>query len=129
MTRSTLRFWGCALALAVLFAAATAVLLPYDALRLTTAPERAQAWLLTLWTGGVLAVLFGLAGLLAFATPLGFREVHDAGSVTAAREARRNARLAGTAFHDNFAWWLVCTGLILIGLYFVAWSTGIDVQP
>ena len=127
MTRSVLRFWGCAFGLALLLASASAVLFPYEALRITSEAERARAWLLTLWTGGVLAILFGLAGLLTFAAPLGFREVHDAGSVTAAREARDQARPRGTAFHDNFAWWLVCTGLVLILLYFVAWVT--RVQP
>ena len=126
MSRSTLRFWGSALALALLFAAATAFLFPYDALRADAPGDRARVWLLTLWTAGVLAVLFGLAGLLAFATPLGFREVHDAGSVTAAREAREQARPRGQPFHENFAWWLVCTGLVLLLLYFVAWSTGVQ---
>jgi predicted membrane metal-binding protein len=126
MTRARLRFWGFALGLALLFAAATALLFPYEALRLTSPPDRARAWLLTLWTAGVLAILFGVAGLLTFASPLGFREVHDAGSITEAREARRRARLAERGFHDNFAWWLVCTGLILIALYFVAWGTKVQ---
>ncbi|MBW3629393.1 MAG: hypothetical protein KY464_08865 [Gemmatimonadetes bacterium] len=122
MTRSVIRFWACAFGLALLLASASAVLFPYEALRITSEAERARAWLLTLWTGGVLAVLFGLAGLLTFASPLGFREVHDAGSIAEAREARRRARLTQTGFHDNFAWWLVCTGLILIAFYFIAWG-------
>ena len=121
MSRSALRFWASSLVLALVFAAATAFLFPYEALRLVEPADRVRVWLLTLWTAGVLAVLFGLAGILAFATPLGFREVHDAGSVTAAREARDQSRPRGQRFHDNFAWWLVCTGLVLLLLYFVAW--------
>ena len=124
MTRTTLRFWISAVVLALVFAAATAFLFPYESLGAVAPAERARVWLLTLWTAGVMAVLFGLAGLLAFATPLGFREVHDAGSVTAAREARAQARPRGQGFHENFAWWLVCTGLVLLLLYFVAWMTG-----
>ena len=126
MTRSAIRFWGSALALALVFAAAAAFLFPYEALRLTAPADRVRVWLLVLWTTGVMAVLFGLAALLTFFTPLGFREVHDAGSVTAAREARKQARGPGQGFHDNFAWWLVCTGFLLILLYFVAW--GMEVQ-
>jgi hypothetical protein len=126
MSRSSIRFWGSALALALLFTAAAALLFPYDALRLTEQPDRVRVWLLTLWTAGVLAILFGVAGLLTFATPIGFREVHDAGSVSEAHEARRRARQVAHPFHDNFAWWLVCTGLILIAFYFVAW--GLELQ-
>jgi predicted membrane metal-binding protein len=126
MNRSVVRFWATALGLALVFTAAAAVLLPYKALRLTEEPERLRAWLLTLWTAGVLAILFGLAGLLTFATPIGFREIHDAGSVSEAQEARRRARMVTHPFHDNFAWWLVCVGLILIGFYFVAWGTGLQ---
>ena len=123
MSNTAIRFWASAIVLALVFAAAAAFLFPFEALGRDAPEERVRVWLLTLWTAGVLAVLFGLAGLLAFATPLGFREVHDAGSVTAAREARVQARPRGQGFHENFAWWLVCTGLVLILLYFVAWGT------
>lgn len=125
MTRSVIRFWASAVGLALLFAAAVAVLFPYEALRLTEPPDRLRVWLLTLWTAGVLAILFGVAGLLTFATPIGFREIHDAGSVSEAKEARRRERMVTHPFHDNFAWWLVCTGLVLIGFYFIAWGTGL----
>ena len=123
MTRSAIRFWVSSLALALVFAAAAAFLFPYEALRLVGPEDRVRIWLLVLWTSGVMAILFGIAALLTFFTPLGFHEVHDAGSVTAAREARKQARGPGQGFHDNFAWWLVCTGFILIALYFVAWAT------
>ena len=123
MRHPALRFWGSAILVALLFSAATALLLPYDALRLWTEPERWRAWLLTMWTGGVLAVLFGLSGLFGVASPLGFREVAEAGSVMKAMETRHRARSAQPAFYQNFAWWLVFTGLMLIVVYFAAWST------
>ena len=126
MSRSAVRFWASSLALSLVFAAAAAFLFPYESLRLTEPGDRARAWLLVLWTAGVMAILFGVAALLTFFTPLGFREVHDAGSVSAAREARRLSRPRGQGFHDNFAWWLVCTGFMLIALYFVAWGTGVQ---
>ena len=125
MTRSAVVFWGAALALSLLFTVAAAFLLPYEALRLTEESDRLLAWHLTIWTAGVLSILFGLAGLLTFASPLGFREIHEAGSLSQAREARRRAKLTASSFHRNFAWWLICTGMILIALYFVAWGTGV----
>ena len=126
MSRSALRFWASSVSLALVFAAATAFFFPYEALRFGAPEDRARIWLLVLWTAGVLAILFGVAALFTFFTPLGFREVHDAGSVAAAREARKQARAPGQGFHDNFAWWLVCTGFLLILLYFVAWGTGVQ---
>ena len=126
MSRSAIRFWASSLALTLVFAAAAAFLFPYESLRLTGPADRVRIWLLVLWTAGVMAILFGVAALVTFFTPLGFREVHDAGSVTAAREARKKERGQGQGFHDNFAWWLVCTGFVLILLYFVAWGTGVQ---
>jgi hypothetical protein len=123
VSRGALRFWGSALLLALGFSAATALLLPYDALRLTTQPDRLQAWLLTLWTGGVMAVLWGASGLLGFRGPLGFREIHEAGSFAEARERRRLAHRDAPGFYQNFAWWLICTGVILIGVYFLVWGS------
>ena len=127
MSHSAIRFWGSSIVLAVVFAAAAALLFPFDSLGQGAPEDRVRVWLLILWTAGVLAVLFGAAGLLAFWTPLGFREVHDAGSVTAAREVRVQARPRGQGFHENFAWWLVCTGLVLILLYFVAWGARVQI--
>lgn len=117
MTRA--RFWGAAVGVALAYALATALLLPYARLELYTEALRWRAWLLTLWTGGVLSVLFGLAGILGYRLPLGFREVADAGSIGDALEARRRAGSAEST--GNFAVWLVVTGLMLIGIYFVAW--------
>ena len=117
------RFWGSAVAVALAFALAAALFLPYRQLHLDTEAERWRAWLLTLWTGGVMAVLFGAAGLLGYADRIGFREVREAGSLHEALERRRaQQRAPDGGFHGNFAWWLVSTGVLLIGLYFAAWT-------
>jgi hypothetical protein len=118
-----LRFWGSAVALALAVTLAAGVLLPYEALQLETQVERLRAWLLAVWTAGVMAVLFGLSGLIAYGGAIGFRDVVEAGSMKAALEARAKAARAagGLGFHGNFAWWLVSTGALLIAFYFVAW--------
>lgn len=115
------RFWLSATAVALVFPVAVALLLPYESLRLHTQAERWQAWQLTVWTGGVMSVLFGISGLIGFLNPVGLRDVVDAGSVTRAVENARSARrLGGGEFHGNFAWWLVSTGGLLIGAYFAS---------
>jgi hypothetical protein len=124
VSRRVARFWGSAAASALLFGLAAALFMPYGALGIEEGAERTRSWLLTLWTGGVMAILFGASALVGVLAPVGFREVHEAGSLTQAVEARRRARLARPGFHGNFAWWLVCTGAILIALYFVAWAAG-----
>lgn len=123
MNRQRLVFWGSALAVAGLFAALTAAFLPYDLLRLQTPGERERAWLLTLWTGGLMAVLFGLSARLGAFGGIGVREVIEAGSLKAAAEMNRE-RLkqgGGDEFSARFDAWLMSTGGILIGIYFVAW--------
>ncbi|HET7321810.1 MAG TPA: hypothetical protein VFI96_04885, partial [Longimicrobiaceae bacterium] len=118
-----LRFWLGALAAAALFAAASARFLPYAALRMDTGAMRLQGWLLTLWCTGAMAICFGVAGLLSHVTPIGVKEVAEAGSVAGAAEAHRRSKGGrGSGFHGNFAWWLVVTGALLIIFYFVAWS-------
>ncbi len=113
------RFWGSVVGVALGFALLSALLLPYGWLGLDTESLRWGAWLLTLWTGGAMSVLFGLAGILGYRLPPGVREVIDAGGVRAALEARRRAREEGRA--GNFAIWLICMGLCLIAIYFLAW--------
>lgn len=124
MSEAAVRFWGSAIAVAAGFAAASALLFPYDALGLGTEAERWRAWLLTVWTAGVLAVLFGASAVIGAGTPLGYREVAEAGSVMEALRLRHGARRAPERFHRNFAWWMVCTGALLIALYFGAWIMG-----
>lgn len=122
MIRPAVRFWASAIAVAVAWTVAASLLLPYEALGLETGADRGRAWLLTLWTSGVMAICFGVAGILGFAMPLGFKEVAEAGSVVEAMEARRRSRRQGGSFYQNFAWWLIITGLLLIIIYFLVWG-------
>jgi hypothetical protein len=117
------RFWISAVGGAVLFAALVALLFPYRSLGMTTPPEMQHAWLLTVFTGGVMAVCFGVSGLLATVTPVTFSDVHEAGSVAAALEARKEAQRQLASPFYNFAGWTVSTGIFLILIYFAGWIT------
>ncbi|CAN5844670.1 hypothetical protein BH23GEM6_BH23GEM6_14830 [soil metagenome] len=116
---TSFRFWGTAAATATIYSLLTALLLPYARLGLYTEALRWNAWLLTLWTGGAMSVLFGLAGFMGYRLPPGVREVVEAGSVRAALEARKQAREEKGS--GNFAVWLIVTGLMMIVIYFAAW--------
>ncbi len=120
MTRTIGIFWGTALGVAAGFALAAALLLPFDALGIHSAAERERAWLLTLWTGGVLGILFGFSALLGAFSGLGVREVLEAGSLREAAEMRRRTltRWGAESFHGSFAWWVITTGALLVGMYF-----------
>lgn len=120
MSRPVVRFWLSSVVVVLVYAVVAAWLFPYEALRLETGADRHRVWLLCLWTGGVLGICFGLAALIGFGAPLGVREVVEAGSVTKAAEARRQARRQEGGFHSNFAWWLVVTGGLLVATYFMA---------
>lgn len=121
MNRPALRFWASAVAVALAVAIFSALLLPFDAIGLVTRAERQRAWLLTLWTGGVMAVLFGASALLGAFHGLGLREVLEAGSLQRARDARTQAMArARPGFHSSFGWWLVSVGALLILGYFAA---------
>lgn len=119
MSRAALRFWLSAVAVAAGWAVMSSVIFPYEALGLETGEERARVWMLTLWTSGVMAICFGAAGILGYSGPLGFKEVAEAGSLTQALEARRKSRGREGALYSNFAGWLIVTGAILIGIYFL----------
>lgn len=119
-------FWGSALLVAAAFAAAAPLLLPYGVLRLEDPADRERAWLLTVFIGGVMAVLFGGSALISGPRALGIREVVEAGGVQRARERLRRARAAAAAENDgarlNFGVWLVAAGAFLIAIYFVLWQ-------
>jgi hypothetical protein len=122
VSRSALVFWGTAVGVAVAFAAATAAFLPYEALRLATAAERERAWLLTVWTAGVFAILFGISAMLGAFGGIGFRDVMEAGSVRKATELhRQRGDPEAMAYTRRFDWWLVATGALLVGIYFAGW--------
>lgn len=118
MRPSGLGFWAWAVGVAAAIAAAAALLLPYEAIGLRTAAERERAWLLTVWTAGVMAVLFGLTARIG-ARGVGLRDVADAGSVRGALEARRRAERTGSG--PGLDLWIVATGGILVGIYFAGW--------
>lgn len=124
VSRQGLVFWGSAVLAAVVFAALVPVLMPYERLRLVEAADRERAWLLTVFCGGVMAVLFGMAGLLSGPRLTTVRDVVEAGSVGKALEARERAvkeqgreRLRWR----NFAGWLIAAGAALVGCYFALW--------
>jgi hypothetical protein len=98
------------------------LLFPYAQLGIDTPDDRLRTWLLTTWTSGVMAICFGAAGLLSTVSFIGFRDVHEVGSVTAALDAQREeaSRRRASGIY-NFAGWTFCTGVCLIAVYFVAW--------
>lgn len=117
-----LHFWLTAAGTAALIGALVALFFPFGPLGIETAAERQRAWLLTVWTAGVMAVCFGAAGLLSAVAPIGFRDVAEAGSVLDAIDARREARKRQDAHNFyNFAGWTVSTGGMLLILYFAGW--------
>lgn len=118
MRSRRLRFWAWALGVAAAVALGAALLLPYEALGLRTEPQRERAWLLTVWTAGVLAVLFGATARIGMRA-VGFRDVEAAGSVPAAVEARRRTARADAGWGLDL--WLIATGAILVGIYFAGW--------
>ena len=122
MTRQAVVFWGAAIAVALLVAVLSALLLPYGTIGLDSLEERQRAWLLTLWTAGVMSVLLGVSSLLGAFSGLGLRDALEAGSLQRAQAARRES-LSGEerAFHRSFGWWLVCEGGLLVATYFAAW--------
>lgn len=122
MSRVAIRFWVSAVAVAVGWAVLASACFPYDAVGAETGADRARIWLLTLWSSGVMAICFGVAGILGYSTPLGFKEVADAGSLTQAMEERRRMRRTVGSLHSNFAWWLMVTGAVLILIYFLVWG-------
>jgi hypothetical protein len=123
MSRQILVFWVSAVVVALAITVLIPALFPFGAIGLHTADERERAWLLTLWVGGVFAVLLGLTSILGGLGGIGIREVAESGSVDeAVRTRRRTTRRWGEdEFHRSFDWWLVCTGLLLVISYFVVW--------
>ncbi|HEV2146211.1 MAG TPA: hypothetical protein VGR37_02210 [Longimicrobiaceae bacterium] len=118
MSGSALRFWLWAFGVAAAVALAAALLFPFEALGLRTAADRERVWLLTVWTAGVMAVLFGATARIG-QPGIGIRDVEDAGSVRGAMEARRQSARSGRG--RGLDLWLIATGGILIGIYFAGW--------
>jgi hypothetical protein len=129
MRRNAVVFWASAALAAAAFSLLVPVLMPYGALRLVADADRERAWLLTVFCFGVLAVLFGLTGLLGAGKLLGIRDVLDAGSIGAAKakaaasRAGRDADATLRRYDRNFGVWLVATGGFLLAIYFGLWLT------
>jgi hypothetical protein len=116
-----LKFWASAAGVAIAFAALVPVLFPFRALGLDPAVERQQVWLLTVFTAGVMMVLFGASGLIAGKRSVGVRDVVEAGGVRQAleRAAEREERRA--AYTSNAAIWCMVTGAMLLAAYAALW--------
>ena len=114
------RFWGSALLAAAIIAALATLVPLIGPLGLETPAARQRAWLLTVWTVGVMALLFGLSARLGGLRSLGVREVASAGSLRAAMEERRRAGAAERG--SRFDLWISATGLFLVGIYFAGWA-------
>jgi type VI protein secretion system component VasK len=115
--------WATSPLAALALAALLRVAFPYGPLGIVTPADREHAWLLSLWTLGVMCICFGGAGLASGFAPLGVREIAEKESVAAAIEARRaeNRARAESRFY-NFAGWVTATGAFLILAYFIAWA-------
>ena len=117
MRREDVRFWGSAVLAAAVFAALVPLLFPFRALGLEL--ERTRIWLLTVFCFGVMALLFGLSGVIG-SRFVGVRDVLEAKSATIAIERERESRkaLAGRGWR-NAGGWTVAAGASLIAIYFV----------
>jgi hypothetical protein len=116
--RRALVFWGSAPLAAMVFAALVPLLFPFRALGLDPAADRPRIWLLTVFCAGVMAVLFGVSGLLSHA--IGVRDVLEERSATIAIERQRQSREASRARgRMNAGTWTLAAGASLIVIYFV----------
>jgi hypothetical protein len=112
-------FWGSAALFAAAFAALVPVVFPFGALRLITPEDRERVWLLTVFCAGVMALLFGLSGLMGTLGYIGVQDVREAGSVIEAMKQRARARRTDSLTTRSFGVWIVAAGVFLIATYFV----------
>jgi hypothetical protein len=125
VARETLVFWGSA----VLAAAAFAVIAPLlllQGLGPMMDADRERIWMLTVFCGGVMALLFGASGMLGATSYMTIRDVKDAGSVMEAikrHHHRRTDRGGNVPYTRNFAFWVIATGAILMAIYSALWLT------
>ena len=123
--RPALFFWASAALAATAFALLTPHLLPYGRLGLVTQADREQAWLVTVFSAGVMAVLFGTSGALGVLRYITVRDVVSEGEAIRAIEKERRAKgtSEGRPYTRNFGLWTVATGVFLIAIYFGLWLT------
>ncbi len=123
MERRALTFWGSALGVAMALAGLIPVLFPFRQLGLVTPEDRARIWLLSVFTAGVMAILFGTAAWVGGPKMITLRDVVEGGGVAEARAIREKAdrARAATPRYGNPATWLIATGGFLVAIYFVLW--------
>ena len=120
MNRAALRFWGSAAGASIAFAALVPVLFPFGAMGIP--PEEHQfTWLVTVFSIGVLMVLFGLSAWIGGRRSVGLRDVIEAGGVQQALN-RAGAREEERPYTQNAAAWCVVTGVLLLLIYFVLFA-------
>lgn len=123
MTTPALRFWGSAALVSIGYAALAPLLFPYGLIGLDRAVDRDRVWLLVVFCTGVMLLLFGLSALGGGFRGMGLREVIEAGGVRQALERERSGkRDDGTSYTQNFAWWCVATGALLLVIYFALFA-------
>jgi len=114
-----LRFWGSAVGAAAAFALLVPLLFPFRALGLDPAADRPRIWMLAVFCAGVMALMFGLSGVLG-SRYLGVRDVYFARGVAAAVDLHQKAgavpRRRGWL---NAGTWMLAFGASLIAIYFV----------
>jgi hypothetical protein len=114
-----LRFWGSAVGAASAFALLVPLLFPFRALGLDPAADRARIWMLAVFCAGVMALMFGLSGVLG-SRYLGTRDVYFARGVATAVDWHQKAgavpRRGGWL---NAGSWTLAFGAALIALYFM----------
>jgi len=117
--RHGVRFWGSAVGAAAAFALLVPLLFPFRALGLDPAADRARIWMLAVFCAEVMALMFGLSGVLG-GRFLGIRDVYFARGVATAvdwhQKARAVPRRGGWL---NAGSWTLAFGASLIAIYFV----------
>lgn len=115
-------FWGSAALVAAVFAVAAPLALPYETLGLVAEADRERARLLTVFTGGAMALLLGASSLLGGRRMVTLRDVEEAGGVRQAVERERIAANEEREYTGNFGVWMVAMGAFLLVIYFALWG-------
>ena len=115
-------FWGSAALVAAVFAAVAPLVLPYETLGLVAEADRARARLLTIFTGGAMALLLGASALIGGRRMVTLRDVEEAGGVRQAVERARMVAREEREYTGNFGVWMVATGGFLLVIYFAVWG-------
>lgn len=112
-----LRFWASAAAASIGFAA----LVPLLIAAANPAEDHRFVWLLTVFTMGVMLVLFGLAALIGGRRSVGLRDVIEAKGVVNALRRVEQDRAESPSYTANAAVWCIVTGGLLVVVYFALW--------